>query len=312
MRCVVCVAVCWLLFGLCTAWSSTAAAADPQPLQDPDQLQELPEVGDDVDPYLKFPAPRPPGEVIQLAVGNDRVCALLTNGLTLCWSYRAADVLMLSRPMASIAAGRDLFCGLDTTSRVHCWGPAATAFDPPTDPMIAVDAGDGYACGLDAAGEPMCWGRLDAAHRNLPRGPFQALAADGSRTCASGVWDAARCWGRPTKPAEPFDEQVRQLDVGSDAVCALDVSNRPICEFAPAARAFEPPSPAAVDLAVGDRFVCTLEHSGSIECAGPQSPRLPPSPPISRKLDASGDILCAVTAWESIQCWDSTGEILAD
>lgn len=298
-------------------WSSALAESPmdeefPWPrIPDPGELNELPEIGDPVENYLHLPPPRPPGEVREIAISQTQVCALIQAGFVFCWPLQE-DTVVMEPPrelFVTITAGDHHFCGLDTTSRPICWGDnAANQLEAPREVLLSISAGSTHTCALDAAGQPICWGRLDVDHQRPPSEPFHHIDAGLNHTCATGPWEPSLCWGTNAWIDKPFREAISQLSVSSDTVCALDATNRPICETSGAP--LDPPSPLAVDLAVGRSFVCTLDPNGDLQCDGPNAPDLPPSPPISIGIEASEEILCAVTAWEGLHCWDDSGIIL--
>ncbi len=278
---------------------------------DPADLVRLPNVNDGIAAYLHLPPPQPPGQVKDIAISNEQVCVLIHAGLVFCWRFDGGEAIGPPNiPLATITAGARHFCGLDSTARPVCWGADDMGqLAAPNELLLQIAAGDTHTCGLDYAGEPICWGRADADHDRPPSGPFQDISAGPRHSCAIGPWESSRCWGQNAVDSTPFDEPVGHLEVSSDLVCALDMTNRPICSFGRVGE-FELPSPLAADLAVGRSFVCTLEASGRLDCAGPGAPDLPNTPPISRAIDASDDVLCAITAWETLMCWDETGEVL--
>lgn len=310
-----------LALTLAVGLATTTAAQDdqppePAPPEDPDQLLVLPDVADDIDAYLHLPPPRPAGGIRQLAASDRQACVLLQNGLVECWPIDETFDTFVAPPnelFAAIAVGRDHACGLDPTSRPICWGDNRYGqLDAPNEILLDIAAGDHHSCGIDVTGEIHCWGQLDAAHRNPPSGPFDKISAGADRTCVAGPWEPSRCFGGHTAPDEPFDEYVHLLETSSNVVCALDLSNRPICRLDPMPRPFEPPSPLAADIAVGSGFMCTLEPSGALRCAGPDAPALPPSPPISQIIDAGEQTLCAVTVLNELKCWDGDDSLFED
>lgn len=293
------------------AGAATPDFPTPQPLEEPRQLQQLPQVDDDVDEYLRFPQPHPPGRITELAVADRQVCALTHDGLVFCWTFDAEpQVRMLTVPLVAITAGEDHFCGIDTTATAICWGDDAAAAGIPRVPLSDIAAGHHHSCAVDTAGATYCWGHpLDPAHRSPPEGPYRQIEAGGPNSCATGPWEISRCWGETTFPTEPFEHPVRQLTVSSSAVCGIDGANRPLCETDATAPAVDPPVEIAADIAAGQRFVCALDPTGMIACDGPAAPRFSEQPPISSRIEASERVLCAVTAFESVQCWDEQGEI---
>lgn len=307
------VAVLTSVLFISLAWAERPSPA-PQPVDNPHSLLQLPEAGDDVGEYLRLPVPRPPGTLKELAVTDDQVCALTHDGLLYCWQFGTDDASStFTGLLVAVTAGSEHFCGIDSSSRAVCWGDPIAARQIPDPPLADIAAGNTHSCAVDTTGIPVCWGRnLDAGHRNPPEGPFRHIDAGGDVTCASGPRDATKCWGRTTLPNEPFDRPIRQLSVSSNAVCGIDGTNRPLCEFAAEATPIHPPAAIATDIAAGSHFVCTLDTTGRLACDGPNAPALPETPPVAETIAAAEHTVCAITAWQGIRCWDDTGEVLGE
>lgn len=269
----------------------------------------LPAPGDPVDAYLRLPILPAATAVHQLAIGDHQVCALLHGGATYCISFDDATPPLPPPPdqFAALTAGARHFCGLDATARPVCWGADDQGqLDAPTDLLLQFDAAADYTCAITAAAEPLCWGDIPG---ETPSGPFERIATAPGIICAVGPWEPSRCWGPNTTLTEPFNDAPLLLDVSRDLICGIDRSLRPRC-FHSDGRVLSMPTAQAVDLAVGHSFACTLDPTGYIECVGPAAPDLSEAPPIAQMIDAHEATLCAVTAAQSLQCWDATGLIL--
>lgn len=285
---------------------------EPEVVDDPDELLELPDAGDDVDAYLHLPPPTRPGQIRDLALSEIGVCVSTHGGRLHCRSFPGEVV---SQPVEgrffALAGGDRHFCALDEKSRPICWGDdEAGQAKAPEKVMIDVAAGATHSCGITAEGEPTCWGELDQAHRNPPAGPFSAIVASGGRTCAFGARTTSRCWGVDSPRRRPFRAPLRTLAMSTDAICAIDIHHRPSCRFdelRPTSQ--HPPALPVADLAVGRGFVCTLDPLGAIECVGPRAPRLPDEPPAAFLLAAGQDRVCAASNTGALHCWNRQGAI---
>ncbi|MBX6364215.1 MAG: DnaJ domain-containing protein [Gemmatimonadetes bacterium] len=193
---------------------------------------------------------------------------------------------------AAVVTGIDHTCALDRTGAAWCWGAGfagqrgdgstADAAEPrrvATDArFVALSALGQHTCGLTADGVAYCWGsdtdgqlgeplerepcRLGSTSFacgrrpvRVPGGPWRAIAAGGSHTCALAADGAAYCWGSN-----------RSGQLGSPAVprCRRDGVSYP-CAVHPVAveggRRF-------TRIAAGAAHTCALTADGAAYCWG--------------------------------------------
>lgn len=118
------------------------------------------------------------GKAIDIAVGNEHVCALLEGGAVKCWGqyndgklgFDAAQNQTTPGPVAiesgavSIAAGKWHTCAIMGDGSVKCWGKAPIgAGATPTavaglSNVVAINGGRDYACAVESGGALKCWG----------------------------------------------------------------------------------------------------------------------------------------------------------
>jgi alpha-tubulin suppressor-like RCC1 family protein len=125
---------------------------------------------------------------VELATGNDHVCALTGEGRTWCWGRNEFPIIPSAEPrhpeavpvpieqgdvrFQRVAAGVFNTCALDENGTLYCWGgnsakqaghPDGLFVELPlqvlTAPSFTVIEASGYhACGITDAGEAFCWG----------------------------------------------------------------------------------------------------------------------------------------------------------
>ncbi len=295
-------------------WTVAAAQTPPpapEPVDDPEILLQLPEVGDEIEAYLHLPTIEPPSRIRTLATSNQGFCVLYYGGVSRCFDLNGQRQNSPTVPLLSLSAGDAHYCGLDQRSHVVCWGqsPGATAA-PEDEAMLAVAAGANHSCAIDSSGKPRCWGDADRQPSSTLRGPFAFIEAAGDRSCAFGARETSRCWEDSTSSTKPFDQPVGKLAMSSDVTCAIDHHNRPVCLFHDAApRRPRMPTTRASDIAAGRDFACTLDPQGVIECVGSGAPQFDDQVQSAQMIDAGEELLCAATATSAIRCWNDAGPI---
>lgn len=185
-----------------------------------------------------------PGEVRQFAGGNDHTCALIDEpsspGAVYCWglnnSAQVGDCSSTNRP-----------------------SPVRVALPRPA---VQVAAGNGHTCALLDDGVPWCWGSNRYGQTGRVGGPqysprpidpplddaVSQIALGGQSSCAlmrgSG---AVVCWGR--NDHGEFGRPTSLVESGPNRVPAEGVED-------------------AVQVAVGEYFVCALRRDGRVLCWG--------------------------------------------
>ena len=99
----------------------------------------------------------PPPNAVQLAAGEDVICALTEIGTVQC---NEPDLdLTEAGDLKQIAVSDRHACGLDSDGTVQCWGDSEMLGPPPVDvEFAAIDVNWLFACGLTKNGHARCWG----------------------------------------------------------------------------------------------------------------------------------------------------------
>ncbi len=219
---------------------------------------------------------------IQVAVGFEHSCALLSSGHVDCWGAEDLGHIVYerNRPVevpgiddaTQVVAGRDHSCALLSSGHIECWeengnGQLGDGSTRPSETPVEVQgvttaieiaAGEEHSCALLSSGHVSCWG--DNGHGQLGDGttgrsdvPVEVLgvtdatqlAAGGGDTCALLSSAHVECWG------ENF---YGQLGDG-----ALESSSRPVEVQG---------ITTASQVAVGEGDSCALLASGQADCWG--------------------------------------------
>jgi alpha-tubulin suppressor-like RCC1 family protein len=105
--------------------------------------------------------------ITQVVVGNNRACALNTDGGVLCWGLNVAMGTVAGLPPAVALVARETqFCALGRDGSVYCWDGlprAATAPAIAAEPALAatpveIARGVNFTCARLPAGTVQCWG----------------------------------------------------------------------------------------------------------------------------------------------------------
>ena len=246
-----------------------------------------------VDDPIPTPVPMPGGlAAIDLGLGDDHSCAVLSDGTVACWgdddngqlgdgvagtdSGDATLVVGLSG-VVDVEGGQDHTCAVTDLDELYCWGQNAdgqlgngTLVNEATPQLVslpstidAITLGDNFACALLQSDQVYCWGEGD---------DFQLGSLD--------VFNL-------TSPAEvlglPAGDLV-DIEAGGRGVCVLSATGERSCwgysqdgqlGFAPLA-ALEPTpvlfsGPVAevtLDRAEYRGVMCGVLLDGTVECAG--------------------------------------------
>jgi Regulator of chromosome condensation (RCC1) repeat len=226
---------------------------------------------------------------VALSVGMSHACAALSSGRVRCWgsnrSSQLGDGTAEKRPSSvevagvelavGVATGSDHSCALLASGGVLCWGENKSAqlgdgshssSRTPVavrglDPADSIVAGWEHTCARLRRGPVVCWGHNSNGQRGLGGtewrdgitevplpGTAQRLRAGVNRTCAVIEGSGAVCWGGWY--GDDPDLDWREKDQRDATVAAI------------------PSLRYAVQAAPGSDFVCGVEISGTVHCAG--------------------------------------------
>ena len=279
------------------------------------------------------------GRVVDIAGGDDFVCAVHDSGRVRCWGSNHAgqlgmghqdqinvgddetpasvdsDVLLGGRAV-QVAGGRYKACALMDTGKVRCWGLNGEDWDWEKKELVGRTYGLGYGAAW-GTNEPLGDDEPPsvAGDLELP-GTARKVVAGGYHMCALMDDGAVRCWGDAGYGNLGHGNNWLE-HIGDDETAAATV---PLF--------FES---SVVDLIAGYWHTCVLLENGSVRCWGdgsssgqlgiPGMTRLGDDEPIMSvdPIDVGGPVAkifpfedgtCAVMRAGGLRCWGYNGGIL--
>jgi len=208
---------------------------------------------------------------------------------------------------AAVAAGASHSCALDTDGRATCWGRNEYGqASPPDVALQAISAGAQFTCGLRLDGTPICWGRDLEGRTDAPIRVFEELVLGGGHACGSTGSDLD-CWGRGVEgQTQAPDRSLTGLDAHGVETCGLTPAGGIEC-WGLAQEFPDLPAADAVDVAVGDTFVCWSD-GGPVQCTGGTFTEWLTPPAVTlTDLDAGEVYVCGITDGR-VHCFGSTGQ----
>jgi len=197
---------CGLVSGALWCWGISSWVSSPAPSDRPDPTGYAPTSSPGlVDDTHGF---------IDLAVGDQAVCALDEQGITWCADLDHPEVAEVAGlpPMRFITRARTRFCGLASAdSTAWCWTGTGTATAAPDSPALVnlhlgFPSTEPIYCGLRADSTAVCWGTgpLGDGTSNSSATPvavsgdhhFQDLAAGDGFACGLTAAGEVWCWGK--------------------------------------------------------------------------------------------------------------------
>ena len=230
------------------------------------------------------PAPGTRGAV-QVSVGDDTVCAVLSSGAVLCWGEALSG---------------------------HGEQPSATPV-PGISEAVGVATIDRAACAVLRSGAAMCWGggRAPAPVPGLT-GAVE-LVARRMLGCARDRAGGVQCWSFERSSFDSLRLEPRAwagraegLAINDAGLCVL-TGGRVVCGLA--LDAGDPPSvldgPSDVtQVAMDEDDVCLLRRSGAVECGDRSDRRRVPGLAPAVQISVGEHFACAATrAGAEVWCW---------
>jgi alpha-tubulin suppressor-like RCC1 family protein len=181
----------------------------------------------------------PDGTFIDVAAGDQHLCALHSDGSVACWGSDPFDYGVLLAPQdeafVSLGLGYATSCGLDAGGALVCWGAAeSTVSNPPADAFAQFDLGNYHGCGVRHDGTVACWGCESGSHDygqcEEPAGQFQQVSAGTIHTCGITTAGIVECWGDNTaKQCEAPAGEFVQVTSGQSHSCAITADGELLC-----------------------------------------------------------------------------------
>lgn len=256
------------------------------------------------------PTPETPA-FVQVATGENHVCALRGNGQVVCWGGNDDGQLNAPEkvPFQQITSGSHFSCGIQADERINCWGrnnhqQAA----PPPGRFQAAAAGWDHACGLTGT-TVTCWGWNANERATPPPGVnFAAVGAGAEHSCGLSTAGDLVCWGKNDNGrADSRDGPFLALAVGIAHTCVLDTDGKALCQGETSAGQSEPPETSFVEISAGLSLTCGVLATGHVECWGERQSETNKSSygPRGRfhSVSAGWSNACAVNRDGQVACW---------
>jgi alpha-tubulin suppressor-like RCC1 family protein len=287
-----------------------------------------------VDTHTPVSFPNLGAGVVEIAVGGNHACALLSAGTVKCWGSDGLGQLgngaaTASNPaptnvsnlsgVTAIAAGHNHTCALVNTGEVKCWGrnnegAVGSAGNPVTSPatvsglsgVSAITAGKYHSCALLNTGAVKCWGYNSAGQ-----------LGNGNNTGGQTPVDVSGL------------SSVSKISAGAETTCAVLSSGGARCwglnnygtlgngQFSGNSNVPVTVSlmTTAAEISVGTAHACAVLRSGQVQCwgyntngqvgggANRSSPGDVSGSGSAFKIAAGDKHTCAVLRTGGAQCW---------
>ena len=242
----------------------------------------------------------PLGGIVEIAAGQDHMCAVTSVGAAFCWGDNPSGILGdpqdngaftatpvqvsgLSSGVASISGGSSYNCAVTTAGGVLCWGTSgpegangATSATPmavlnpagsaPLSGVAAIATGYDHACALTTEGTELCWGLNSAGQMgNGTEGNVYNLPTEVLNSSASAPLSG-----------------VIQITAGEQDSCVVTADGGILCwgynaegEIGENTRPhYDSPVPVTgltsgvIEIASGYRHNCAILSTGGVMCWG--------------------------------------------
>ena len=256
---------------------------------------------------------------VEIAVNDDTVCTLQTNGASECLLYGYLETpSMQSDPtekFKQLAVGNLNACGLRFDGKVNCWGYETPTV--PNDRFLQIDMEENVACGIRQDGNITCWGDTASDEAAIPDGPFVQVDVASNRVCAVNMegnliyWNIFENSGPSVKKGS-----YQKVSCGTKGICGLTTDGDVDCyydtyygEYYEMMTFVEAPGEGTFrDISVGLETTCAVAENGDLNCWGYDGVGTfnPPSGAYTQ-VSVTDKFACAVNEGSSIACWPETG-----
>lgn len=239
------------------------------------------------------------GTVKQISAGQDRTCALQTNGEVLCWGihftgsgYNSTKPAPFSIAIgaAKVAAGRTHTCIIGNDTRLYCQGSnnygqignGSTSFannfvqvSNVGTGVKDVSVGDRNTCAITSAGAVMCWGDNATTTPTLVTGMtsgWASLDVGGyNRACALSEAGSVSCW-KPGSAPSALSGFTGITQISGDGYnsantfCGVRTTGATVCNGTVGFG--NGPTSGAVSVSTHQYHACAVTSDGGLKCWG--------------------------------------------
>ncbi|MFN0180234.1 MAG: PKD domain-containing protein [Gemmatimonadales bacterium] len=233
-------------------------------------------------------------------------CAVSTAQGVICWGDLSLGSFEPKNTFAVFSAGlRGNACGLATNGSIDCFKRIryANVDLPPPGTFSDLSVGTDRACAVQANGQLVCWGDMVLPPFTAPSGSFQKIAVGEDHACGIETAGTLTCFGDLSFPAPPGG-QFMTIESGADQSCAIGSSQQLACFGSNPALAITPVSQAK-DVGVGYQAACAVDLGGVLSCWGDDTygqVSQVPSGTFSR-VSVGFSHSCAVRSNGTVTCW---------
>lgn len=287
------------------------------------------------DDVTSLPPFRLPAGPPRLVVRGDQACVVRPDATARCWGREGVPSPLVDRDVLQVSLGDRRLCLLHRGGRVACRSSLTDSMPERATPSVSslsdvvqLAGRERQTCALRHDGSVSCWvDGTPVAVRGLP--PIRKLAASGRHTCALAREGSVFCWGNGAAGAlgdggtHDRGAPVRakgvsgaiDLAVTDEASCALSANGALRCwgSGLVAAGPGAPTSPEphavatlehAMGIALGTDRLCALRQGGTVACGTPPGgvERIQGLTNIE-ELGLDEHLSCALAQGGAVFCW---------
>ena len=172
-------------------------------------------------------------------------------------------------------------------------------------PFTAVAAGGTHSCAIKTDGKVVCWGENAKGQAEPPQGEFVAIEAGVWHTCGIGTDGRVRCWGSNGygQTGAPGGE-FAAVAAGREHSCGLHEDGSVTCWGRNQYGQTNAPQGRFTAIAAGGSHSCALSGNGAITCWGSDLDGESDPPPGEFSAIAAGSLYsCGVLTTGIVECW---------
>ena len=215
-------------------------------------------------------------DFIAVAEGAPYYCGLRAGGTVACVDIHSSTADLTPTPTDSdfvaLAGGENFMCGLHEEGSYTCWGSRNNSRTP--ESFVHIEGGRRNLCGIRSNGTVACVGNNAHGINNPPGYAFREITVGPKHACGILNDGTINCWGdnsdgQLVAPSGSNFVAISGATSLGDATCALEDNGNITCWGDDAPNTEKLPSDFnahLMDSAYG--FVCAMDTTGHLECAG--------------------------------------------